>query len=79
MRHSPPRPSSCSRSARFLITLFATALKLPDWVADLALPGHYGRPMVGDWDPVGIVASLVLAVGGLLVGAWGLSRRDVRG
>jgi ABC-2 type transport system permease protein len=63
----------------FLIALFATALKLPDWVADLALPGHYGRPMVGDWDPFGIVASLALAVGGLLVGAWGLSRRDVRG
>lgn len=63
----------------FLIALFATALKLPDWVADLALPGHYGRPMVGDWDPIGIVASLALAVGGLLVGAWGLSRRDVRG
>lgn len=63
----------------FLITLFATALKLPDWVADLALPGHYGRPMVGDWDPVGVVVSAGLAVGGLLVGAWGLSRRDVRG
>jgi ABC-2 type transport system permease protein len=62
----------------FLITLFATALKLPDWVADLALPGHYGRPMVGEWDPVGVVASLILAVGGLAVGAWGLSRRDVR-
>jgi ABC-2 type transport system permease protein len=62
----------------FLITLFATALKLPGWVADLALPSHYGRPMVGEWDPVGIVASLVLAVVGLLVGAWGLSRRDVR-
>jgi ABC-2 type transport system permease protein len=62
----------------FLITLFATALKLPDWVADLALPGHYGRPMVGEWDPVGVIASLVLAVGGLAVGAWGLSRRDLR-
>lgn len=63
----------------FLITLFATALKLPEWVTDLALSGHYGKPMVGDWDPVGIIASLVLAIGGLLVGAWGLARRDVRG
>lgn len=62
----------------FLITLFATALKLPGWVAELALPGHYGRPMVGEWDPVGIIASLILAVGGLAVGAWGLSRRDIR-
>ena len=63
----------------FLIELFATALKLPDWVAGLALASHYGRPLVGIWDPVGIVASLVLAFGGLAVGAWGLTRRDVRG
>ena len=63
----------------FLIELFATALKLPDWVADLALAGHYGRPLVGDWDLVGVIASLVLAFGGLAVGAWGMSRRDVRG
>jgi putative exporter of polyketide antibiotics len=63
----------------FLITLFATALKLPDWVADLALGSHYGKPLVGDWDPVGVVASLVLAFGGLAVGAWGLTRRDIRG
>ena len=27
--------------------------------------------MLGQWDPVGIVASLVLAVGGLILGAWG--------
>lgn len=35
--------------------------------------------MVGDWHPVGVAASLVLAVGGMLIDAWGLSRRDVRG
>jgi ABC-2 type transport system permease protein len=63
----------------FLIELFATALKLPDWFGDLALATHYGRPLVGTWDPVGVVASLVLAFGGLAVGAWGLIRRDVRG
>jgi len=63
----------------FLIELFATALKLPDWVAGLALASHYGRPLVGVWDPVGIVVSLVLAFGGLAVGAWGMTRRDVRG
>jgi ABC-2 type transport system permease protein len=63
----------------FLITLFATALKLPDWVADLALGSHFGKPLVGDWDPVGVVASLVLAFGGLAVGAWGLTRRDIKG
>jgi ABC-2 type transport system permease protein len=63
----------------FLITLFATALKLPDWVADLALGSHYGKPLVGEWDPVGVIASVVLAFGGLAVGAWGLTRRDIRG
>jgi hypothetical protein len=34
--------------------------------------------MLGQWDPAGIVASLVLAVGGVLVGAWGFARRDIR-
>jgi ABC-2 type transport system permease protein len=63
----------------FLLDLFATALKLPDWVADLALASHYGRPLVGSWDPVGVAASLILAFGGLAIGAWGMSRRDVRG
>ena len=62
----------------FLITLFAVPLNLPAWVADLALTSHYGSPLLGDWDLVGVVASIVLGVGGLLVGAWGLSRRDVR-
>jgi ABC-2 type transport system permease protein len=64
--------------AMFLDTILALALRLPSWVADLALGTHYGKPIVGIWDPVGIVASLVLAIGGLGVGAWGLARRDVR-
>jgi polyether ionophore transport system permease protein len=63
----------------FLLELFATALKLPDWVADLTLGTHYGRPFVGSWDASGIAASLALAFGGLVVGAWGMARRDVRG
>ena len=29
------------------------------------------------WDVAGMVACLVLAVGGLGIGAWGMSRRDV--
>jgi ABC-2 type transport system permease protein len=63
----------------FLLTLFATALDWPDWIANLALPTHYGKPLIGDWDPVGVVVSIVLAFGGIAVGAWGFSRRDVRG
>ena len=65
--------------ATFLIDLLAPALRLPDWVHQLALTGHLGRPMVGVWDPVGIAACLALAIGGLLIGSWGLARRDLRG
>jgi ABC-2 type transport system permease protein len=63
----------------FLITLFATALKLPDWVAGVALGRPLGKPRVGAWDPGGVIAARVRAYGGLAVGAWGLARRDVRG
>ncbi len=63
--------------ATYLIDLLAPPLKLPDWVHQLALTAHLGQPMVGVWDPVGIVACLVLAVGGILLGAWGIRRRDV--
>jgi hypothetical protein len=48
-------------------------------VGQLALSSHYCKPLVGAWDPVGIGLSVALAFGGLAVGAWGLSRRDVRG
>ena len=63
----------------FLIQILAPALRLPDWVAQLALSDHMGRPLIGSWDPAGLVACLALAAGGLLVGAWGLRRRDVGG
>jgi ABC-2 type transport system permease protein len=63
----------------FLVDLLAPALRLPDWVQQLALTAHLGEPMVGAWDGAGIVACLVLAIGGLAVGAWGMSRRDVGG
>ncbi|HEY4026254.1 MAG TPA: hypothetical protein VGO86_07465 [Candidatus Dormibacteraeota bacterium] len=61
----------------FLVDLFAPALKLPDWVHQLALTSHMGLPMIGSWDWFGIAACLVLALGGLGLSAWGLSRRDV--
>ena len=63
----------------FLLAIVAPALDLPAWVADLALNSRYGRPLVGQFDALGVIASLVLAFGGLLVGAFGLARRDVRG
>ncbi len=62
-----------------LIDILAPILELPDWVTNLSLAHHYGEPMIGSWDPIGIIASLALAIGGLLIGAWGFSRRDLRG
>jgi ABC-2 type transport system permease protein len=61
----------------FLVDLLAPALRLPAWVQQLALTAHLGEPMVGAWDGAGIVACLALAIGGLVVGAWGMRRRDV--
>jgi ABC-2 type transport system permease protein len=63
--------------ASSLIDLFAPPLHLPDWCHQLALNAHMGQPMVGHWDMPGVVACLAIAVGGLLLGAWGMRRRDV--
>ena len=63
--------------ATFLIDFLAPALDLPDWVHQLALTSHLGQPMVGNWDPLGMVACLAIAAAGLLAGAWGMTRRDV--
>jgi ABC-2 type transport system permease protein len=60
-----------------LVDLVAPPLNLPDWVHQLALTSHFGQPMVGSWDPVGIVASLTIAIVGVAIGAWGMARRDV--
>jgi ABC-2 type transport system permease protein len=62
-----------------LIDILAPILELPEWITNVSLAHHYGEPMIGSWDPVGIVASLALAIGGLVIGAWGFSRRDLRG
>ncbi len=61
----------------FLVDFLAEALRLPDWVQQLALSSHMGEPMVGSWDVAGIVACLALAIGGLGLGLWGMHRRDV--
>jgi ABC-2 type transport system permease protein len=62
-----------------LIDILGPVLELPEWITNLSLARHYGEPMIGSWDALGIVASLALALGGLLIGAWGFSRRDLRG
>jgi ABC-2 type transport system permease protein len=62
--------------ATYLLDLVAPPLNL-DALHELALTAHMGQPMLGQWDPTGVVACLVIAVGGILLGAWGMSRRDV--
>jgi putative exporter of polyketide antibiotics len=61
----------------FLIDLLAPALKLPDWLHQLAITAHLGQPVTGSWGWAGVVACLAIAVGGLLLGAWAIGRRDV--
>ncbi len=56
----------------YLVDLLAPALRLPDWLHQLALTSHLGQPMVGAWDPGGTLACLAIAAGGLA-----MRRRDV--
>ena len=63
--------------ATYLVDLIAPPLGLPDWVHQLALTAHLGQPMVGQWDVPGVVACVAIAAGGVLLGAWGMARRDV--
>jgi ABC-2 type transport system permease protein len=63
----------------WLIDLVGGDIGLPDVVHELALSTHLGQPMLGVWDPVGIVACLALAIGGVALGTWGFARRDLRG
>lgn len=63
----------------FLDEIFVPALGWPIWLTELALTAHLGRSLVGEWDAFGLGLYAALAVGGLLVGAWGLKRRDLAG
>lgn len=63
--------------ATFLVDLLAPALDLPDWVAQLALTTHLGQPMIGAWNWGGMALCVAIAIGGILVGVWGIARRDV--
>lgn len=61
----------------YLLDFLGAALNLPDAVTWLSLSNHLGQPLLGEWDVPGMVTCAVLAIGGVVVGAWGLSRRDV--
>jgi putative exporter of polyketide antibiotics len=61
------------------IDLLVPALHLSDGTRQLAITAHLGEPMVGGWDGTGVALCLLLAVGGLALGGYGLSRRDLAG
>ena len=63
--------------ATYLVDLVAPPLNLPDAIHQLALTAHMGQPMVRAWDPVGIGACVAIAVVGIGLGAWGMTRRDI--
>jgi ABC-2 type transport system permease protein len=63
--------------ATFLVDLLAPPLGLPDWVHQLAITAHIGQPMIGQWDPVGVVLCIGIAVVGIGLGAIGIRRRDI--
>jgi ABC-2 type transport system permease protein len=60
-----------------VIDLFGPALDLPDAILDLSIVKQLGQPMVGVYESTGVIAAVVLIVGGLAVGAWGFGRRDI--
>ncbi|HXG40061.1 MAG TPA: hypothetical protein VNJ28_03885 [Candidatus Limnocylindrales bacterium] len=62
----------------YLFDTIGRALRLPAGLLDLSLTRHLGQPMIGRFDEVGLAVCLALAAGGLLVGAAGLARRDLR-
>ena len=61
----------------FLLDLIGSILNLPDPIVDLALNRHLGRPILGSYDVPGLVLCAGLAIGGVLVSAIGMRRRDI--
>src|SRR3990172_2842619 len=61
----------------FLWDFIGSALRLPPEWLDLTLTRPLGRPMIGTYDWPGMLLLAIMAVGGLLVAAWGMRRMDV--
>ena len=63
--------------AFYLLDLIGSILNLPDAILDLALNRHLGRPILGSYDEAGIALCIALAVGGVVLSAVGMRRRDI--
>lgn len=63
--------------ATYLVDLLGPPLNLPDWLHQLALTSHFGQPMIGQWDAIGPAVCIAIFVGGTILGAWGVRRRDI--
>lgn len=63
--------------AFYLIDLIGSILDLPDFIVDLALNRHLGRPILGSYDEVGLAVCVALAVAGVILCAVGVRRRDI--
>jgi len=57
--------------------LIGAGSRLPGALLDLSLTRHLGQPMAGVYDWPGMALAIALAVAGVVVGAWGLGRRDL--
>lgn len=61
----------------YLLDTLGSAIGLPEALLDLSLTRHLGEPMAGNVDAVGMAACAVIAVAGVVLGATGLTRRDI--
>ncbi len=61
----------------FLLDVLAVPLRAPDWVRELAVLLHMGRPMTGAWDAAGVALCLALTLACGAATAWGIRRRDL--
>jgi ABC-2 type transport system permease protein len=61
----------------FILELLGTILKWPNTILDISLKRHLGQPMIGEFDRGGLLLLAVLAVGGVLLCAAGMRRRDL--
>lgn len=71
-------PVTAALALWFLIfDLVGSSLQLPPDLLSLSLTRHIGQPLAGVYDWPGMSLLTALALGGLLVGAWGMRRRDL--